>query len=393
MEALPYHLRNTVTGLDLPIFVELDGDKCRTPPNLALGDTLMVLGIIRNQGRPVSLHCGTKYREVLEGHPLVKEIVARPEPFQKLKVRGVRAQSSGRDYSWVSDVTHFHPLRPVPLDLVRANHVFSHSVYYRLPRTTDRPEIHLDRERRSPLFSLLSRKKPTLVLYCRNPGRNSGLWYDEAWWLALAKRLAEDFCLVAVGGRDYGELALVCHETLSMDHPDSTLPDLAWLMNRASGFVGKDGGLCHLAQAAGANSVVVWDSMLSYRFWAGSMGRHLVFSNPYTFRYPQTLRLGPARLAEYLGSMDRRELLRMAASLGLDSPEEILPAGRGAVSPDRAAAIGVAVQQNEERESVNAWTGDPKLKRAVYRQSLDFAYNAVCGVSGQPQNWILPLFP
>ena len=393
MKELPYHLRNTVTGLDLPIFVELDGDECRTPANLALGDTLMVLGIIRNQGRPVRLHCDTKYREALEGHPLVREIVGRPEPLQKLKVRQVRAKSSGRDTSWVSAVTSFHPLPPLPLDMVRANHVFSHSLYYRLPRTLDRPEIHLDRERKSPLAGLLSRQRPTLVLYCHNPGRKGGLWYDEAWWLALAKRLARDFCLVAVGGRDYGELAGVCHETLAMDHPDSTLADLAWLMNRASGFVGKDGGLCHLAQAAGANSVVVWDSLLSYRFWASSFARHLVFSNPYTFRHPQTLRLAPAQLAEYLGSMEEGELARMAASLGLGSPKEIMPAGDKSISPSRATAIGVAIQQNEELETMKAWTGEPGLKQTVYRQSLDFALNAVTGASGQPRNWILPIFP
>ena len=393
MESLPHHLRNTVTGLDLPIFVELDGDECRTPPNLALGDTLMVLGIIRNQGRPVRLFCDTKYREVLEGHPLVAEIVDRPEPLKKLKVLQVRAQSSGRDTSWVSALTHFHPLPPVPLDMVRANHVYSHSLYYNLPRKSDRPGIHLDRERNSPLSGLLSRKKPTLVMYCHNPGRKGGLWYDETWWLALAGRLAPDFCLVAVGGKEYGGLASACDETLPMDDPNSTLADLAWLMNRASGFVGKDGGLCHLAQAAGANAVVVWDSMLSYRFWSCSSARNLVFSNPYSFRYPQTLRLDPARLAEYLDSMEQAELLQVAASLGLGSPAEIMPPGRGAISPSRAAAIGMAIQQNEERESLRAWTRNPELKKRVYAQSLEFALKAVSGASGQPQNWILPLFP
>ena len=277
--------------------------------------------------------------------------------------------------------------------MVRANHVFSHSLYYNLPRRSDRPGIFLDRERNSPLSGLLSRKKPTLVLYCHNPGRKGGLWYDEAWWMALAKRLAGVFCLVAVGGRDYGELASVCDETLSMDHPDSTLADLAWLMNRASGFVGKDGGLCHLAQAAGANSVVVWDSMLSYRFWAGSLARHLVFSNPYTFRYPQTLHLGRAQIAEYLDAMEEGERRRVTAALGLDSTAEILSRGAGGQSRSLATAVGVAIQQNEERESVKAWTGNAGLKKQVYAQSLDFACNAVMGRRTEPRNWILPLFP
>lgn len=386
---IPYHLRNTVEYLDCPIYIGLDGDRCQPPANLALGDTLMVLGLLRNQGRPVRLFMQPgAARELVESHPLVRELVLEPDGGPRIQALPVAR--FGRAVTWVSAATLRLPQGVRPVDQVRANPILAHSLHYGLENTDDRPSVFVDPARPVRLAGLLARQRPTLVVYPLHGDRADSLWQDREWWIELLRRLRPGFHLVAVGAPDYGELTPEVDICLPSDHPDSTLLDLAWLLGRAAGFVGREGGLSHLATAVNPRRVLIWDSMASYRFWAGAGGHHLLFSNPYTFRYPQTCRL------------DRTQLRSMLAKLSARIEDD--PALAQADWQDRAQALAGGEEQmtrmvliwremEEERRAMAAWRDDPEQRRRINAQSLDFAQGAVWGRLAAGENWVVPVFP
>ena len=388
---IPYHLRNTVEFLDCPIYVGLEEDRCRPPANLALGDTLMVLGLIRNQGRPLRLFMDPgPARELVESHPLVRELVLSPEEGAAPAIQALPVARFGRAVTWVSAATLRLPQGVRPVDQLRANPILAHSLHYRLEVRDDRPSVFVDPARPPRLAGLLSRNRPNLVVYPLHGGRSDSLWQDRQWWVTLLRHLRPDFHLVAVGAPDYGALAAEVDVCLPSDHPDSTLLDLAWLLGRVAGFLGREGGLAHLAAAMNPRRVLVWDSMASYRFWAGSGGHHLLFCNPYTFRYPQTCRLDRGQL--------RAMLAQMTAQVEND------PALVSASWEERANALAGGEEQltrlvliwremEEERRAMAAWREDPEQRRRIEAQSLDFAQRAVRGRLAAGENWVAPVFP
>lgn len=386
---IPYHLRNTVEFLDCPIYIGLEDDTCRPPSSLALGDTLMVLGLLRNQGRPVRLFLQPgAARELVESHPLVRELVLEVEADGGPGIQALPVARFGRAVTWVSAASLRLPLGVRPVDQVRANPILAHSLHYGLEITDDRPSVFVDPARPARLAGLLARQRPTMVVYPLHADRADSLWQDREWWVALLRRLRPEFHLVAVGAPDYGELTAEVDLCLPSDHPDSTLLDLAWLLARAAGFVGREGGLAHLAAAMNPRRLLIWDSMASYRFWAGSGGHHLIFSNPYTFRYPQTCRL------------DRTQVQAMLDKLSAQTEGE--PASANWEERARALAGGeeqltrmvlIWREMEEERLAMAAWRQDPEQRRRINAQSLDFAQRAARGMLAAGQNWVVPVFP
>jgi len=390
---IPWHLRNTVEHLDLPIYIELDGDQCHPPPRLALGDTLMVLGLLRNQGRPVRLFFDPAgARELVEAHPLVKELNPPRQAPGRLRVEQVPVARSGRLASWVSKTTHRLQLPVLPVDRVRANPILAHSLYYGLENRDDRPSVFLDPERPAALKGLLSRQRPTLAVFPFNPGRALNLWQDTEWWRRLLTDLGRDHALLGVGAADYQGLDDLLDQTLSLEDPASTLPDLAWLLSQAQGFLGRDGGLYHLAAAVTPKLTVVWDSMASYRYWAGGAGHHVLMSNPYAFRYPQTMRMNMADLLRAVRSV------RLVAEDGSVQVKEIPPnAGEreltelfGGVEAFRQAAM-THLEVEEDRKGVRSWLDNPETKERFYEQSLSFAAAAARGSASAGANWVAPV--
>ncbi len=390
---IPFHLRNTVEYLDLPIYIELEGDQCHPPPRLALGDTLMVLGLLRNQGRPVRLFFDPgSARELVEGHPLVRELLPPRQEPGRLGVSQVPVARSGRLASWVSHTTHRLALPVLPVDQVRANPILAHSLYYQLENQDDRPSVFLDPDREPALKGLLSRQRPTLAVFPLNPGRAEHLWQDPDWWRRLLEDLGRDHALVGVGAGDYQGLEEVLDVALDMEDPASTLPDLAWFFAQVQGFVGRDGGLYHLAAAVNPRLTVVWDSMASYRYWAGRRGHHLLMSNPYAYRYPQTARMNLADLVQAVRSV------RLVGPDGSDQVKEIPPdAGEeelgelfGSVEAFRQAAI-CHLEVEADREGISQWLERPEVKDKFYEQSLAFAAAAVRGKLPEGTNWVAPV--
>lgn len=390
---IPFHLRNTVEHLDLPIYIDLDGDECQPPPRLALGDTLMVLGLLRNQGKPVKLYFNpANVRELVEGHPLVKELLPPKQEPGRLVVDQVPVARSGRLASWVSKTTHRLNLPVLPLDKVRANPIVAHSLYHKLENRDDRPSVFIDPARPAALKGLLSRERPTLVMFPLNPSRAMNLWQDIEWWERLLTDLGKDHAIVAVGAKEYEGLEEFFDQTLSQSDPASTLPDLAWLFSQAKGFVGRDGGLYHLAAAVNPNLTVVWDSMASYRYWAGGGGHHILMSNPYGFRYPQSMRMNLGDLLQAVRS------LRKVAADGSVKVQEIPP---GATEKDLKEIFGsveafknVAIthlEVEEDRQGLQAWMNHAETKDRFYEQSLAFTAAAVRGAAPAGANWVAPV--
>ncbi|MDR1398279.1 MAG: hypothetical protein LBJ14_11205 [Desulfarculales bacterium] len=392
VENIPLSLRNTIECLELPIYIKLADGACFPPPRLALGDTLMALGLLRNHGRPVRLYLSPspEILPLLEAHPLVKEIVP-PESGQGYELQEIGVARSGRPATWYARTVFSLKLGVLPVDRVRANPILAHSAYYRLARRDDWPSVMVD-PGADRLSSLLSRQKPNLLVFPLNPGRGDFFWQDEAWWRELFSSLRPHFTLLAVGSRDYGSLASCLDAVLPMDDPASTLPNLAWLMTKASAFVGRDGGLAHLASALNRRVVTVWDSMASYRYWAGSRGHHLLFSNPYLFRYPQAGRMEEEDLrrhgrVNYINAQGQAVSVDMPVACAQSfarKAEEVF----GGIA-NLAALLLSQREQMHERASVRAWMNGEQ-RREYYQQSLQWTLRAVKGELPAGENWVVP---
>ena len=389
---IPMHLRNTVEHLDLPIYMELDGPDLRLPSNLALGDTLMALGFLRNLDRKVRLHLDSAHLELLKGHPLIAELVNPPQPLRKLGLTSLPVARRGRSASFGSNTNHRLQLPVLPVDQIRANPVYSHSLYYQLPNLDDRPGLFIDDSKPFQLKSLLGRSLPNLVIYPVNPGRSSSFWQDPDWWQGLMERIAGKYHIIAVGADGYGPWAGMADVCLAKSDPASRLPDLAKLCRAAHGFVGRDGGLAHLASAAGARTITIWDSMSSYRYWASRAGNHLLMSNPYGFRYPQALRLT---------LQDMKQNYRHISLNGPDGAREHIELPlQGFKKKVRELfgdfnRYGAYIQQmreeEEDRQGVLGWLGHPEIKKKFYEKSLDFTLACLNGHTKPGINWAAPV--
>ena len=391
---IPFHLRNTIEHLDLPIFMELEGDDFRAPENLALGDTLMVLGVLRNLRRPVRLHLKTPHVDLLSAHPQISSLADPPQPMRNMQVTSLPVPRRGRTLSFGSSLSHRLKLPVLPVDQIRANPVYAHSLYHKLPSLDDRPGVYPDESGPFMLKGLLAGQKPCLVIYPVNPGRKNPYWQDEAWWAALLANLRPEYHIVAVGADDYGPFAQMADAVLPRSDPASRLPELARLFKAARAFVGRDGGLCHLASAAGARTIILWDSMSSYRFWANRAASNLIFSNPYGFRYPQALRLTLE---------DMRTHYRKVSLPGPDGAMqdiELPPEGFKQKVRELFGNLdkfGSRLQEmreeKEDRAGVELWLQRPELKKAFYARSREFALGAISGGVKPGQNWVAPLMP
>lgn len=395
IHGIPYHLRNTIERLDLPIYLDLTGEDCRPPQGLALGDTLMMLGLIRNQGRPVRLHMEPGgLAELVTSHPLVSEVVKPESPSERFAVTRLAVGRTGRSQTWVSRTTHPWRLPVLPTDQVRANPILAHSLYYGYGNLDDRPSVFIDPSRPPALAGLSPREKPLLVVYPLNPGRKDHFWQDPAWWTILLRQARERFAVVAVGAEDYGELATEADVCLPMSDPASTLIDLAWLLGRAAAFVGRDGGLSHLAAAVNPQALVLWDSMASYRYWACSQVHNIIFSNPYTFRYPQTARIDLDEVKSEVRSLCLKDAKGRETVVDLPEVgyEDRIREVFGGLDPF-LMMIANQREVEEDRGGVQAWMARPEVKEAFYAQSLAFAFKALAGELPPGANWVAPVVP
>jgi hypothetical protein len=394
IDEIPIHLRNTVDQLNLPIFMELDGDDLRVPPGLALGDTLMVLGLVRNLGRPIRLHLKTPHLELLSAHPQIAQLVDPPQPMRDIQITSLPVKRRGRAASYGSSQTHRLKLPVLPLEQIRANPVYAHSLYYQLPSQDDRPGVYPDPGTPFELKSLLSSQKPSLVIYPFNPGRNRPYWQDAEWWAGLLSQLRTRYHLIAVGADDYGSLAGFFDALLPMSDPASRLAGLAGLCTAARSFIGIDGGLSHLACAAGARTITIWDSMSSYRFWASRAAIHLVMSNSYGFRYPQALRLTMEEMRIHYRriSLAGADGTMREIELPLDGYRKKARELFGNLD-NLAARIQEMREEKEDRSGVELWMAQPGLKQAFYAQSREFVLKAVSGHVRAGQAWVTPLSP
>jgi hypothetical protein len=386
-------LRNSITGLDLPIYITLDGNQCRPPGRLALGDSLMLLGLVRNYGRPVRLFMDPlpAVLPLLNRHPLIKEVLP-PLPDSNRHLQKVAVGRSGRAETWHSRTVFKWDIPVWPLDKIRANPILAHSMYYQLRRRDDWPSVMPD-DSASVLRGMLSRRKPALAVFPLNPGRADAFWQDEAWWLRLFAQLKNKFRLLGVGAQDYGSLAAALDAALPLQAPESSLPNIAWLISNCAGFIGRDGGLAHLATAVNHNVLTVWDSMGSYRYWAGSRSRHIVMSNPYIFRYPQAGRLNPddlyrdCRKIQFVDGGGRAALVEMPAD-----PRQYDEKARqifGGIQNLAALILGQREQQSDAA-GVEDWMRIPAVREDFYQQSLEFAVQAVSAQQSPGAAWIAP---
>jgi hypothetical protein len=392
IENIPPHLRNSIESLDLPIYIDIDEDECRPPARLALGDTLMMLGLLRNRSRAVRLYFDPgPSRELVQAFPLVRELLPPDDRPTRVGLHQLPGGRTGRPFTWVSKTVHRLAVPVLPVDRIKANPVGAHSLFYRLPVNDDLPGLAVDQSCGSAMQGLLARDRPTLVIYPFNPGRMNTIWQDPAWWVGLVRLLRKRFSIVAVGGEEYGDLRDEADVCLSWKDPLSTLPNLAWLLSRAEAFAGRDGGISHMAAAVVRTRLTVWDAMSSYRLWATRSGHHLLWSNPYLLRYPQTARITQE---------DVKHLVRSVQLIGPDGESRQLEIPRegfeetarklfGSVQ-DMVATVYAQRQEEAEKASVRAWFDRTELRAQVNQASLGFAAQALCREIPPDTNWVVP---
>ncbi|MBI4798468.1 MAG: hypothetical protein HY794_07000 [Desulfarculus sp.] len=371
IEDIPYHLRNTITELVAPIYVELGPDHCHPPSNMALGDSLMMLGLIQNQGRRVRLLMDPgPWRDLVESHPLVAEVAAPPGEPERLGWYAVPVAKDGRGQVFLARESFTFGVPVLPVDQIRSNPVAAHSAYYRLANTSDRPGAFVDPQRPLALAGLLSKGRPTLVVYPLNPGRADPFWQDMAWWRQLLGRLKERFALVAVGADDYGELGEVLDFGLPKSDPASRLVDLAALMGAAAGCLARD----------------------SYRLWASATARHLVFSNPYLMRYPQANRVLDSDYNQLLTRFSMAGLGLQEGNLPPQAALEVLKRLFGSELNVRRNLMTLR-ERNAESQSVAYWRDQPQLRERYHQESMDLACRALTGQVAPGGAWVAPVFP
>lgn len=385
-----------IKELNLPIYITLANGQCRPPARLALGDSLMVLGLLRNYGRPVELFFNPMpaLLPLLQNHPLIKTLHS-PEADSDNHLHKVPQPRSGRPATWQAKTNFLLPTAKAPIDQVKANPILAHSLYYKLPRQEDWPSIMLDNSA-NILATMLSKNKPSLLLFPFNPGRADANWQDEDWWLELSRRLKPDFHLIAVGANNYGLLSREMDALLPMSAPESTLMNLAWLAQKAHGFIGRDGGLAHLASAVNRNLVIIWDSMSSYRYWAGRRGHHVLLSNPVLFRFPQRLQMNLDFLLKNYRQISY--VNDKGQSLSVHMPTEPAAYQQQAIElfgsmENLHNIVASSLEQKIEQQAVRGWMSDSLLKNNFYKQSQDFTIQAINCRLAEGKNWVAPYSP
>ena len=384
---IPYHLRHTVTELKAPIFLEPveHGWRAGVEPDLQL--TLWLLGFLENQDREVRLYASGAQKELLAAHPLVKSLDGQAAMPGRVTAGLIRPRPT---HCFLLSSHHYAKQVPVaPLDQLRASPAEANLGFYGLPLKNDSPGFPRSLIRSRLANDALSSGGDCSVLFPWGFWGGVERWWDPVWWNTLAYRLKKQGPVIVLGPPELNGAIGLADRFLALETPSpdiSGLGELAGLFAGAARMAGRGGGMGCLASAVGGRMVLVWDSLLAYRHWSSPNAGHVVLTNPYALRYPQTMRRDKDRLWEdYLKAE------------GKDTAEAGSAPQKDGVQKERFEAFcrnkelaGLAFM---ELRNLQDWLGKKELRELFYSQSLGYAASRLLQDGEAAGAWLAPVAP
>ena len=263
-----------------PVIIHLDGDDIGLiqADRFALGDNLMVTGLIRNLGRK-GLRVYSPYPELFEGMPQVERVVSENIPLPDEDRYDIRRDMTRREVVYPTDIEQVTIKIDNAAELALSSMVFNFiaamSVHYGAPETNDRTYLTITPGEASLADDVMSREKPNLVIA---PYKESdqALEYDldEDFWAPLIEVFAKFYAVHQLGS------------DRAVPGVDNFLPEklplrtLMAVMSRADAFLGLDGGLAHVARAFESRKriITIYPHFTAFSAW-GYKDAHSVVLN------------------------------------------------------------------------------------------------------------------
>ena len=387
IKEIPYHLRHTITHIEAPVFLEPVEDGWRSGVELDLQFALWLLGCLENQGRPGCVYAAGEYGELLAAHRMVKRVAPPSAAPGTISAGVVRPRPT---HSFLLSNLYYKKKLPVlPLEQVKASPAEANLGYHGLPLQKDRPAFPRALIKPNLADEVLIPGKSCSVLFPWGFHGGVERWWDPVWWNTLALRLKKNGPVIVLGPPELRGAIGQADRFQALEPPGfglSYLGELAGLLAGAGILAGRRGSLGCLASALGERVLLVWDSLLAYRYWASPDAGHVVLANPYALRYPQALRQDEGRLwSEYLDVEGKDP-----ASAGTSSPK---------AGPERERFDGFRRNRRqaelamEELRNLQDWLGKKELRELFYAQSLDYAAERLLRGGPAAGAWITPVAP
>jgi hypothetical protein len=252
-----------------PVIIHLDGDKIGliNADQFALGDNLMVTGLLRNLDRP-GMEVYSPFPELFENLPLAAKVHRENIPLPDEDRYRLRRDLSRRTIVYPADISQVvlevdnaaeRPLSDMVLNFIEAL-----SIHYQAPRMGDRPWLILTPEERALAEDFLSASRPTLIVAPYKEAE-ADLSYDleDEFWGPLVGVFGKFFHVIQLGSDK--SLAGV-DEFIPQKLP---LRQLLALLSGAKAFIGLDGGLSHLMRAfdPGKWIITVYPHFAAFSTW------------------------------------------------------------------------------------------------------------------------------
>jgi hypothetical protein len=252
-----------------PVIIHLDGDRIGliNADQFALGDNLLVTGLIRNLDRP-DMQVFSPYPELFENLPLVGRVHPENIPLPDEDRYRLRRDLSRRTIVFPAEINQVvldvDNAAERPLSDMVLNFIESLSIHYHAAKLNDRPWLVLTPEEKMLAADFLSPARPTLVVAPYKEA-DQDLRYDleDEFWGPLVGVFSQTFHVIQLGS----DRALPgVDEFIPQRLP---LRQLLALLDGAKAFIGLDGGLSHLIRAfdPGKWIITIYPHFTAFSSW------------------------------------------------------------------------------------------------------------------------------
>jgi hypothetical protein len=252
-----------------PVIIHLDGNRIGliNADQFALGDNLMVTGLLHNLDRP-DMEVFSPFPELFANLPLAARVRSENIPLPDEDRYRLRRDLSRRTIVYPADISQVvlevdnaaeRPLSDMVLNFIEAL-----SIHYHAPRLSDRPWLVLSPEERALAEDFLSPSRPTLIVAPYKEAE-ADLRYDleEDFWGPLVGVFSKFFHVVQLGS------------DRSLPGVDEFIPQrlplrqLLAILDGARAFIGLDGGLAHLIRAfeTGKWIITIYPHFTAFSTW------------------------------------------------------------------------------------------------------------------------------
>ncbi len=252
-----------------PIIIHLDGNAIGliNADQFALGDNLMVTGLLRNLDRP-DMEVYSPFPDLFANLPLVGKVRTANIPLPDEDRYKISRDLTRRVIVFPEDIQQavfeVDNAAERPLSDMVLNFIEALSIYYHAPRGDDRPWLILTDEEKRLGADILSAAKPNLILAPYKEGDQTiGYALEDDFWGPLVEVFAKYFHVIQLGS------------DRAVPGVDQFIPhrlpvrQLLAVLDGARAFIGLDGGLSHLMRAleAGKWIITIYPHFTAFSAW------------------------------------------------------------------------------------------------------------------------------